>query len=105
MHRSKGDGEVALRIKDRDRAVSIAIKASRIDRDLSQNQIAQSMGWSSEVISNIEKTRRNVTVSELIAIAEAMGEDPEEIFRRILQWRRRRPRSATKGATARSAYD
>ena len=103
MYRSKGDGEVALRIKARDRAVSITIKASRIDRDLSQNQIAQSMGWSSEVISNIEKTRRNVTVSELIALAEAMGEDPEEIFRRILQWRR--PRSATKGATARSAYE
>ena len=103
MQRSKGDAEVAQRIRDRDRAVSIAIKASRIDRDLSQNQIAESMGWSSEVISNIEKTRRNVTVSELIALAEAMGENPQEIFRRIVEWRR--PRSTPKGAPARSAYE
>jgi transcriptional regulator with XRE-family HTH domain len=103
MQRSKGDPKVALRIKDGNRAVSIAIKASRQNRELSQDQIAQSMGWSSEVISNIEKRRRNVTVSELIVIAEAMGEHPADVFLRVLQWRR--PGSVAKGANARGANE
>jgi len=103
MHRSKGDPKIALRIKDRKHAVSFAIKVSRMDRALSQKQIAQLMGWNSEVISNIEKTRRSVSVPELIVLAEAMGEDPADIFQRILQWRR--PRSVAKGADDRSVRD
>ena len=90
MQRSKGDRKVALRIKELDRAVGIAVKASRIDRDHKQSQIADHMGWSAEIVSNIEQGRRTVTVSELILLAEAMGEDPQEVFRRILEWRRPR---------------
>jgi transcriptional regulator with XRE-family HTH domain len=90
MQRSKGDRKVALRIKELDRAVGIAVKASRIDRDRKQSQIADDMGWSAEIVSNIEQGRRTVTVSELILLAEAMGEDPQEVFRRILEWRKPR---------------
>ena len=90
MQRSKGDRKVALRIKELDRAVGIAVKASRIDRDRKQSQIADHMGWSAEIVSNIEQGRRTVTVSELILLAEAMGENPQEVFRRILEWRRPR---------------
>jgi transcriptional regulator with XRE-family HTH domain len=90
MQRSKGDRKVALRIKELDRAVGIAVKASRIDRDRKQSQIADHMGWSAEIVSNIEQGRRTVTVSELILLAEAMGEDPQEVFRRILEWRKPR---------------
>ena len=90
MQRSKGDRKVALRIKELDRAVGIAVKASRIDRDRKQSQIADHMGWSAEIVSNIEQGRRTVTVSELILLAEAMGEDPQEVFRRILEWRKAR---------------
>jgi transcriptional regulator with XRE-family HTH domain len=90
MQRSKGDRKVALRVKELDRAVGIAVKASRIDRDRKQSQIADHMGWSAEIVSNIEQGRRTVTVSELILLAEAMGENPQEVFRRILEWRRPR---------------
>ncbi len=90
MQRSKGDRKVALRIKELDRAVGIAVKASRIDRDRKQSQIADHMGWSPEIVSNIEQGRRTVTVSELILLAEAMGENPQEVFRRILEWRKPR---------------
>ena len=90
MQRSKGDRKVALRIKELDRAVGIAVKASRIDRDRKQSQIADHMGWSAEIVSNIEQGRRTVTVSELILLAESMGEDPQEVFRRILEWRKPR---------------
>ena len=90
MQRSKGDRKVALRIKELDRAVGIAVKASRIDRDRKQSQIADHMGWSAEIVSNIEQGRRTVTVSELILLAESMGEDPQEVFRRILEWRKAR---------------
>jgi transcriptional regulator with XRE-family HTH domain len=90
MQRSKGDRKVAARLKELDRAVRAAIKNGRNDHDQKQQQLAEILGWSTEVISNIEKGRRSVTVSELIVISEAIEEDPEEVFRRILQWRKQR---------------
>jgi len=103
MQRSKGDAKVERRIQYWDRAVAVGIKLGRVGRELSQDQVAQLMGWSPDVISNIEKNRRTVTLSELIVLAEAMGEDPAQILQRILQWQP--PRPVAKGANARGAYE
>ncbi|MEJ0038731.1 MAG: helix-turn-helix transcriptional regulator [Gammaproteobacteria bacterium] len=54
--------------------------------DLTQEELAKRMGWSREVLSNIEQGRRALTVSDLILIARALDLDPETLFRRVLRW-------------------
>lgn len=41
-----------------ERAVRIVLKASRQDRDLSQKELAQKMGWSRNQVANLESGRR-----------------------------------------------
>lgn len=69
-----------------DRAVVATVSSSRKDMDLTQEELASRMGWSREVLSNIEQGRRAVTVSDLILIARALNIDPETLFRRVLRW-------------------
>jgi transcriptional regulator with XRE-family HTH domain len=69
-----------------DRAVVATVSSSRKDMDLTQEDLAKRMGWSREVLSNIEQGRRGVTVSDLILIARALNLDPETLFRRVLRW-------------------
>jgi DNA-binding XRE family transcriptional regulator len=69
-----------------DRAVVATVSSSRKDMDLTQEELAERMGWSREVLSNIEQGRRAVSVSDLILIARALDLDPETLFRRVLRW-------------------
>jgi DNA-binding XRE family transcriptional regulator len=64
------------------------VSSSRKDMDLTQEELAKHMGWSREVLSNIEQGRRSVTVADLILIARALNLDPETLFRRVLRWQR-----------------
>jgi transcriptional regulator with XRE-family HTH domain len=54
--------------------------------DVTQAELAERMGWSREVVSNIEQGRRDVTVPDLILMARALDLEPETLFRRILRW-------------------
>ena len=69
-----------------DRAVIAAVASARKDRDLTQAELAERLGWSREILSNIEQGRRAVTVSDLILIGRALNIEPETLFRRILHW-------------------
>jgi transcriptional regulator with XRE-family HTH domain len=69
-----------------DRAVIAAVASARKDRDLTQAELAEHLGWSREIVSNIEQGRRGVTVSDLILIGRALNIEPETLFRRILHW-------------------
>jgi predicted transcriptional regulator len=89
MQRSTGNRKTTVRIKELNVATGVCIKTSRIDCDKLQGQVADVLGWSLDVISDIEKGRRTVTVSEIIVLAEAMGESPEVLFRKILGWKAR----------------
>jgi len=84
MRRSKGNSKVAARLKALNRAVAGGLKATRFERELTQKKISRQMGWSADVFSNVEKGRRTLTVPELIVLSEMMGEDPEDVFLRIL---------------------
>ena len=89
MQRSTGNRKTTVRTKELNLATGVCIKTSRIDCDQLQEQVAGVLGWSRDVISDVEKGRRLVTVAELIVLAEAMGENPEVLFRKILHWKPR----------------
>jgi transcriptional regulator with XRE-family HTH domain len=69
-----------------DRAVVAVLAATRRDKDVSQETLAQRLGVSRDVIANIEAGRRRVEVSDLILIGRALDVDPEVLFRRVMRW-------------------
>jgi transcriptional regulator with XRE-family HTH domain len=68
------------------RAVSVVLAATRRDKDVSQEDLADRLGVSRDVIANIEGGRRKIEVSDLIMIARALGVDPVELFGRVVRW-------------------
>jgi transcriptional regulator with XRE-family HTH domain len=69
-----------------DRAVVAVLAATRRDKDMSQETLAERLGVSRDVIANIEAGRRRVEVSDLILIGRALDVDPEVLFRRVMRW-------------------
>lgn len=69
-----------------DQAVVTVWAATRRDCDLSQEALAQKLGWSRDMVAAVEGGRRKITVSDLLLFASALGLEPETIFRRILRW-------------------
>jgi transcriptional regulator with XRE-family HTH domain len=68
------------------RAVVAVLAATRRDKDVSQEALAERLGVSRDVIANIEADRRRVEVSDLILIGRALEVDPEVLFRRVMRW-------------------
>lgn len=74
------------REKDWDRIVASVISATRQDLDMTQEQLADVLGWTRDAVSNLETQRRHCKVSDLIRIAKAFGMEPDELLRRIMHW-------------------
>jgi DNA-binding XRE family transcriptional regulator len=74
------------REKDWDRVVASVISATRQDLDITQEQLADELGWTRDAVSNLENQRRHCKVSDLIRIAKAFGMQPDELIRRITHW-------------------
>jgi len=68
------------------RAVVAVLAATRRDKDVSQEALADKLGVSRDVVANIEAGRRRVEVSDLILIGRALDVDPEVLFRRVMRW-------------------
>jgi len=66
--------------------IGTILKATREDSDMSQRDLAARMGWSRNVIANLETGRRTACLAEFVMISQAMHVDPERLLRRILQW-------------------
>ncbi len=65
---------------------SRVLAATRRDKDVSQEALADRLGVSRDVVANIEAGRRRVEVSDLILIGRALDVDPEVLFRRVMRW-------------------
>ncbi|MFL6603984.1 MAG: helix-turn-helix domain-containing protein [Steroidobacteraceae bacterium] len=63
--------------------VSIA-RGARQDRDVSQESLARTLGWSKSVIVNFENLRRDLGVADFILMAEKSGIEPEELFASVM---------------------
>lgn len=58
--------------------------ASRKAAGLTQTELATRVGKDQTYISLIERSQRRVDVLEFYALARAMGEDPVELFGRVV---------------------
>ena len=69
------------------RAVASVLADVRQGAGLTQRDLALRIRRPHSVIGMIESEQRQVTVPELISLAEAMNVEPLEVFRRILRQR------------------
>jgi transcriptional regulator with XRE-family HTH domain len=77
---------IAKLIEQTNRSVQAAIAGTRKDKGLNQEDAAERMAWTVNIMSNIEQGRREITVSELIVLAREIDVDPEVLFKRVLRW-------------------
>lgn len=67
------------------RAVAAVLTKARENAGLTQRQLAGRIRRPHSVIGMIESDQRQVTVPELITLAEAMDVDPVDLLKRILR--------------------
>jgi transcriptional regulator with XRE-family HTH domain len=68
------------------RAAVTVLAASRHDAELTQEQLADRIGWHRSKIAKIEAGERGVDVDELILIAGGLKVEPAILFSRVLMW-------------------
>jgi transcriptional regulator with XRE-family HTH domain len=69
-----------------ERIAAIVLTATRNDLDVSQRELAARLGWTRNVIANLETGRRSLTLSDFILIASVLKISPETLLQRILRW-------------------
>lgn len=56
------------------------VRAARVERGITQEQLAEDSDFSQQYISNLERGRRNPTIVSLFEIAQALGVTPVELL-------------------------
>jgi plasmid maintenance system antidote protein VapI len=69
-----------------ERVATIVLAGTRNDLDVSQRDLAARLGWTRNMIANLETGRRSVTLSDFLLIATALNIPPETLLQRILRW-------------------
>ena len=59
---------------------NLRMKAERVSKDLSQDQLARMIGVSRQTINAIEKGDYNPTINLCISICRALGKTLDELF-------------------------
>ena len=59
---------------------NLRMKAARVSKDLSQDQLARMIGVSRQTINAIEKGDYNPTINLCISICRALGKTLDELF-------------------------
>jgi transcriptional regulator with XRE-family HTH domain len=67
-------------------AVVTVIAASRREASMTQEDLANRLGWHRSRIAKIESGERRIDVAEFITIAGALKVEPEQLFARVLRW-------------------
>lgn len=62
-----------------------ALKEERLRADLTQTDLAMRLGKDQSWVSLVEGSQRRVDVIEFIEFAGAVGKDPVELFRSIVE--------------------
>jgi transcriptional regulator with XRE-family HTH domain len=69
-----------------ERVAAIILNGTRRDLDVSQRELAARLGWSRNMIANLETGRRSVHLSDFILVARALNIGPDILLQRILRW-------------------
>lgn len=56
------------------------VRRIRIERQITQEQLAERSGFSQQYLSDLERGRRNPTVVSLYELAQALGTTPVELL-------------------------
>lgn len=62
--------------------IAINVKKFRLTKGLSQEEFADLCGYHRTYIGSIERAERNITVSTLEALAEALSIEPSDLLRK-----------------------
>lgn len=65
---------------------SIILRATRQDLDLSQYAMAAMLGWTRNMVANLESGRRTLSFADFVVIAKAFNIEPEKMLHRMLYW-------------------
>jgi transcriptional regulator with XRE-family HTH domain len=68
------------------RATITVVAASRREANLTQEQLADRIGWHRSKIARIESGERRLDVAEFITIASALRIEPVTLLARVLCW-------------------
>lgn len=66
-------------------AVALVLAQARKEQGLTQRELALRIKRPHSVIGMIESEQRQVNIPEFVALAEAIGVNPETLFRRVLR--------------------
>ena len=69
-----------------ERVTAIVLTGTRCDMDVSQHELAARLGWTRNMIANLESGRRSLRLSDLFLIARALNISPETLLLRIMRW-------------------
>lgn len=68
------------------KAAGAVIAATRKDKDLGQEELARRVGWSRFTLAKVESGNGKIEFGDIMLIANAVGEEPATLIRRILAW-------------------
>jgi transcriptional regulator with XRE-family HTH domain len=69
-----------------ERVTAIVLTGTRRDLDVSQQELASRLGWTRNMIANLESGRRSLRLSDLFLIARALSISPDTLMLRIMRW-------------------
>ncbi len=69
-----------------DRVAATVLTATRRHKGVSQQETADKLGWSRNMVANLESGRRVVRFGDLILISQALDTEPQTLVTRIMQW-------------------
>jgi transcriptional regulator with XRE-family HTH domain len=69
-----------------DKATSVLLAASRKDRDMNQQQLADRLGWTRDMVANVESGRKAVTLRDFVHFCEVLDLDAQMMLGQILTW-------------------
>jgi transcriptional regulator with XRE-family HTH domain len=69
-----------------ERLIGIVLTGTRRDLDLSQQTVAERLGWTRNMVANLESGRRSLRLTDLFLIARVLNIGPETLMLRIMRW-------------------
>ena len=68
---------------DRVEMFGLIIRKYRTQKNMSQQQLANESGLHRTYIGSVERAEKNLTIKNVFKIAEALGVDPGELFKKL----------------------
>ncbi len=68
------------------KSLRMMLWALRQDADISQLELAEKLGWSRNMVANMESGRRNLLAADFILICKVLSISPVSVLQRVQSW-------------------